>query len=286
MQKTYLYLLIFLLSVVPLFIAGCSSVPFMGNDEDELAFEEDFPIDDWANEEKSFFTDKSENFFNEDQYADKQELQEEVGDLQTRQENLITEVSELEQSLLMMDLEVEIAQERLDNSLSIESQPFEFLKPEVEELKTQIALLKDEINFIKSQRMGNAVRNKSRVRTPPGYNRALAAYRSGNYGESIFMFQDLGKSNPSGKLKDNIEFWLGMNYFKLDMYDDAIRQFETVISIYPRGNKVHDSRYMLGRVYYRIGRVKRAENVLEAALKLNPPAEVKKKIRRQLEENS
>ena len=55
------------------------------------------------------------------------------------------------------------------------------------------------------------------------------------------------------------------------MYDDAIKQFEAVVDKFPRGNKVHDSRYMLGVSYYRKGETSQAIDVLESALKRHPP---------------
>ena len=48
------------------------------------------------------------------------------------------------------------------------------------------------------------------------------------------------------------------------------------------GNKVHDSRYMIGVSYSKMGETSRAIEVLEAALKSNPPNEVRTKITTQL----
>jgi len=120
------------------------------------------------------------------------------------------------------------------------------------------------------------------MKTPPEYDRALSAYRSRKYDESILLFQNLALSNPPNQLKDNIEFWIGSNYVALEMYDDAILQFETVLNKYPRGNKVHDSRYMLGVSYSKKGETSRAIEVLEGALKRNPTEEVRGKILAQL----
>ena len=91
-------------------------------------------------------------------------------------------------------------------------------------------------------------------------------------------------SNPPQNLRDNIVFWMGSNYLKLDMYDDAIKQYQTVLSQYPDGNKVHDARYMLGVSYQKKGDTGRALDALEVALKSNPPSEVRQKIEKQLME--
>ena len=121
-------------------------------------------------------------------------------------------------------------------------------------------------------------RHRRKAKTPPEYDRALSAYRSKNYDESILLFQNLDLSNPPSRLRDNIAFWIGSNYLALEMYDDAILQFETVLNKYPGGNKVHDSRYMLGVAYSKKGETSRAIEILEGALKRNPSPEVRGKI--------
>ncbi len=131
-------------------------------------------------------------------------------------------------------------------------------------------------------RSSKAARSSSK--TSREYDQALSAYKKGNYDESILLFQNYALSDPPARLQDNILFWIGSNYVQLEMYDDAIKQFEAVIDKFPRGNKVHDSRYMLGVSYYRKGQTSQAINVLESALRRHPPVEVRGKILAQLKE--
>ena len=162
----------------------------------------------------------------------------------------------------------------------------EYLEPEVEELKLQVARFNDEINRLKSVKASNTlargISRRKGASTPPQYNQALSSYRAGNYDESILQFQSFALASPPERLKDNIAYWIGSNYIKLEMYDDAITQFETVINSYPRGNKVHDSRFMLGRAYSLKGETSRAVEILQSALKNNPPTEVRGKILKKL----
>ena len=287
---------------------GCSYIPWMGNEDDDLAFEEDFPFED--GEEASMRSD--DDFFEEDirkevedfafdegsdeiaddfasidQRSDKNELKSDVGTLQTQQEELISKVRELEEVLSSLGPKINATQEQLEGSLSAVSGNSEYLEPEVEELKLQVTRLNDEISRIKSIKASNArARSISRRRsaTPPQYNQALSSYRAGNYDESILQFQSFALSNPKESLKDNAAYWIGSNYVKLEMYDDAVTQFETVINSYPRGNKVHDSRFMLGRVYSLKGETSRAVEILQSALRNDPPAEVRGKILKQLKD--
>ena len=282
-------------------LGGCSYIPWVENDDDDLAFEEDFPFEDdeqasgggeddffdegRENADDDFAFDEDDDFASVDQRTDKNELKGDVGTLQTQQEALISKVRELEEVLSSLGPKINATQEQLEGSLSAVSGQSEYLEPEVEELKLQVARLNDEINRLKSIKASNArARGISRRRstTPPQYNQALSSYRAGNYDESILQFQSFGLTNPPERLKDNVAYWIGSNYVKLEMYDDAITQFETVINSYPRGNKVHDSRFMLGRVYSLKGETSRAVEILQSALKNNPPTEVRGKILKKL----
>ena len=283
-------------------LGGCSYIPWVGNDDDDLAFEEDFPFED--NEQASgggeddffeedggkvdddFALDEDDDFASVDQRTDKNELKGDVGTLQTQQEALISKVRELEEVLSSLGPKINATQEQLEGSLSAVSGQSEYLEPEVEELKLQVARLNDEINRLKSVKASNTrargISRRKGASTPPQYNQALSSYRAGNYDESILQFQSFALASPPERLKDNIAYWIGSNYIKLEMYDDAITQFETVINSYPRGNKVHDSRFMLGRTYSLKGETSRAVEILQSALKNNPPTEVRGKILKKL----
>ena len=310
----------------PVFIGGCSYLPWIGDEEDDLAFEEDFPFEDEDNEmvdesprrgkrgkkarreieddffaeddsfsdsgsgqmeEEGFADENSDGFASVDQQTDRGEIKGDVESLQNQQEALISKVRELEEMLSTLEPKIEAATERIEGGVSSATDSTDFLQPEVEDLKAQVSRLNEEISRIKMQKSRVQKRHRSRtrrskVKTPPEYDSALAAYRSRNYDESILLFQNLALSNPPNQLKDNVEFWIGSNYVALEMYDDAILQFETVLNKYPRGNKVHDSRYMLGVCYSKKGETSRAIEVLEGALKRNPTEEVRGKILAQL----
>lgn len=305
--KNHLFRLfgIFLL-VTPLFLGGCSYLPWVGEDEEDLAFEEDFPFEDEQTASSAKGSGSEDDFFSEDggliesggdfssleQGADSSALKGDVESLQSQQEALISKVRELEEILITLEPKVSATQEQLQGSLAAVSGQSQFLEPEVEELKLKVSKLNEEISRMKMAKGGSASamsqRKTSPIRqskgTPDQYNTALSAYQVGNYDESILLFQNFALSNPPGHLKDNILFWIGSNYVKLEMYDNAIKQFDTVLNQFPRSNKAHDSRLMLGVSYYKKGEASRAVEVLETALKYNPPSDVKGKIMAQLSE--
>ena len=289
-----------------LVLSGCSYIPWIGDDDEEdLAFEEDFPFEDEKPAKNAKGSKGEDDFFAEDgtlvegegggdfssteQNADSSALKGDVESLQSQQEALVAKVRELEETLLTLEPKVSAAQEQLEGSLASASTQSQFLEPEVEELKVKVNQLNEEISRLKMAKASvtSRVRNTSRrpgKGTPPQYNKALNAYQSGNYDESILLFQNFALSNPPEHLKDNILFWIGSNYVKLEMYDNAIKQFNTVLNQFPNSNKAHDSRLMLGVSYYKKGEASKAIEVLETALKYNPPSDVKGKILAQLNE--
>ena len=277
--------------------SGCSYVPWIGDEgEDDLTFEDDLGGDEgFADEEGDFGEDSSDDFFDDDsapaeendEFADLEqettagEIKGDVESLQSKQEALESKIAELEEIILTMEPKVDDSQERLNSGLGSSGD----LEPDVNELKAQVARLEEDITRLNSSKRSSSPRrsgSRASSGTPAAYDRALDAYRQGKYDESILLFQDFSGSRPPQGLKDNIHFWIGNNYVKLGMFDDAISQFEKVIDEYPRENKVHDSRYMLGVSYFKKGDKGRALDVLETALKYNPPSDTRKKIENQL----
>ncbi len=303
-----------------LILSGCSLWPFGKKDVDEedLAFEQEFsepdPEFDQASgksKEDDFFSEGEQKsssqgssdgdvfseegtggFASVDQNTDQKELKTDIETLQSQQEALITRVRELQEIVQSMEPRITATQDRLESSLGSASMETQSLEPEVLALKEEIARLNSEISDLKSSsqpRMAKVSKSakprmKSSFKTPPEYDQALSAYRAGNYDESILLFQEYSLKNPPDSLKDNVVFWIGSNYLKLQMFDEAINQFQNVLDQYPNGNKVHDSRLLMGISYQKKGDTGRALDILEAALKSNPPQEVRKKIEKQLME--
>jgi len=233
-------------------------------------------------------------FVSVDQKTDKEEFKVDVATLHSQQEELMFRVQELQKIVSNLEPRLAATQERLDASLSAGTGSHT-VNAEIQSLKSEVFRLRNEIATFKKtpvpSKQAKLIRKARPMRrhpklsgTPKEYNQALAAYKAGKYDESILLFQEMSLGNPPHNLRDNIVFWMGSNYMKLDMFDDAIEQFQAVLTQYPGGNKVHDARYLLGVCYQKKGDTGRALDALEVALKGNPPSEVRQKIERQLME--
>ncbi len=233
-------------------------------------------------------------FVSVDQKTDKQEFKTDVAALHSQQAELMFRVQELQKIVSNLEPRLAATQERVESSLKAGSTS-PMVNAEIESLKSEVVQLRNEIATLKKasapSKQGKQIRKARPIRrypklsrTPKQYDQALAAYKAGKYDESILLFQELNLKNPPQNLKDNILFWIGSNYMKLTMYDDAIRQFQYVLKKYPGGNKIHDARYMLGVCYQKKGDTGRALDALELALKNNPPSSVRQKIEKHLME--
>lgn len=233
-------------------------------------------------------------FVSVDQKTDKGEFKTDVAALHTQQAELMFRVQELQKIVNNLEPRLAATQERVESSLKASSTS-PMMNAEIESLRSEVVQLKNEIAILKkapARSKQTKLIQKSRPirrypklsRTPKQYDLALAAYKAGKYDESILLFQELSLKNPPHNLKDNIVFWIGSNYMKLEMYDDAIKQFQTVQKKFPGGNKIHDARYMLGVCYQKKGDTGRALDTLELALKNNPPSSIRQKIEKHLME--
>ena len=205
---TRLFLTLILAS--SLAVSGCSYIPWVGNDdEDDLAFEEDFPFEDEKTSgsieqvadnktaEDDFFADDPMDDVEEtvsNLTAEKSALQGDVEGLQAQQEALVSKVRELEETINTLEPKIEAAQENLDGGIS-GSEKLDYLEPEVEELKAQVVAMQSELADLKATHTSptkkmaavapKTVKSRSTGGTPADYDNALAAYRdSGLFGSS------------------------------------------------------------------------------------------------------
>jgi TolA-binding protein len=202
----------------------------------------------------------------------------------------------LEEVLAGLQPKLDAAQGKLEGGLGASAERTEALEPEIRDLRMQIAKLNDEITHLKGGRPalpsakslpGGKKKKIPAAPTgpiPPEYTHAHDLYRQGKYDQSLLAFQNLAAKNTAESLQDNVVYWMGANHLKLEMYDEAIREFEAVITKFPHGNKVHDAMYMLALCYEKKGDKAKAADILEGALKRKPGRELRDKMEQKLAE--
>ena len=83
------------------------------------------------------------------------------------------------------------------------------------------------------------------------------------------MFESLLASSSTNKLSDNAQYWIGESHYALKRYDEAIIDFEKVLT-FPNSNKKPDAQYKLGLCYLRKGDNQKAAEELNRLRELYP----------------
>lgn len=84
-----------------------------------------------------------------------------------------------------------------------------------------------------------------------GYQMALAKFNQHDYKQARIMFKDLLAKNRNNSLSDNCQYWIGESYYALKEYQQAIIEFEKVLT-FANTNKDDDSQLKLGLCYLRL----------------------------------
>lgn len=263
-RVVYLIMFIFLASVS---FSGCAWVPFWGDEDEDVELESEF------------------DEFEEEKFEETDELKADIQTLQSQQEESQLRLEELEDTISSLSPRVS---GETSNSADIEE-----LKDTIHKLQSQIEDLKDnvyEMEFDRKLRSSQRARVASRGVSKGGgavkrsYDKALQLFNSKQYDESLRVFNSLDNRRTPANLRDNVVFWAGQCYYRMEDYDRAIENFDIVINEYRRGNKVIDSLYGMGISYNALGEKSRALSYLEKALNNGPSPGLQRKIERKIGE--
>ena len=93
------------------------------------------------------------------------------------------------------------------------------------------------------------------------YQAAYRDYQRGNYDLSIAGFREFIAKNPNSDLADNAAYWVGESLFSQKKYREAIEQFDSVVTTYPKSDKVPGALLKKGYSYISLG--ERAQGVVQ-----------------------
>jgi tol-pal system protein YbgF len=85
------------------------------------------------------------------------------------------------------------------------------------------------------------------------YNAAYRDYQRGNFDLAISGFRDFIAQNPNSDLTDNASYWIGESLFSQKKYQDAIAQFDSVVTKFPKSEKVPGALLKKGYAYIALG---------------------------------
>lgn len=121
------------------------------------------------------------------------------------------------------------------------------------------------------------------------YNTAYSDYLKGNFQLAIEGFTLYIDQFPESPLADNALYWIGECHFSQKEFDKAIDQFNTLILIYPRGDKIPAAYLKKGISLIELGKKEEALVVFKLLISKYPLEEETKiaqqKIKELLSEN-
>jgi tol-pal system protein YbgF len=85
------------------------------------------------------------------------------------------------------------------------------------------------------------------------YQSAYRDYQRGNYDLAVAGFRDFAAKNPNSELSGNAAYWIGESLYSQKKYREAIQQFDSVVTRYPRSDKVAGALLKKGYSYIALG---------------------------------
>ncbi len=114
------------------------------------------------------------------------------------------------------------------------------------------------------------------------YQEGLELYRQGKYQDAKRLFRSFIKKNPGSAMAANAHFWIGDCEYKLSRFEEAILEYQKVISRFPKSNKVPDALLKQGFAFARLGDKESARIVLKKLVKKYPGTPQAKAAKKQL----
>lgn len=94
------------------------------------------------------------------------------------------------------------------------------------------------------------------------YQAAFEILKEQRYESAAMAFRQFLVSFPNSQLVDNAQYWLAESYYVTDQFNDALRQFQGVVSQFPRSRKVPDALLKIGYSNYELQRWDAARGAL------------------------
>ena len=93
------------------------------------------------------------------------------------------------------------------------------------------------------------------------YQAAYRDYQRGNFDLAISGFREFVSRNAKSDLADNAAYWIGESLFSQKKYREAIEQFDSVVTSYPKSDKVPGALLKKGYAYIALG--EKAQGVVQ-----------------------
>ncbi len=94
------------------------------------------------------------------------------------------------------------------------------------------------------------------------YQRAFKLLKEAQYEQALAAFKKYLIDYPTSDYSDNAQYWLGETNYVMQEYDNAINEYQTLLSTYPDSQKVSHALLKIGYSYAELGNASDAEKTL------------------------
>jgi len=105
------------------------------------------------------------------------------------------------------------------------------------------------------------------------YNQALVLFKSGETVKARDMFSKFIEQFPNDKLSVNARYWIGESFYREKNYEQAVLEFQRVITEYPGKEKVPAAMLKQGLAFKELGDTKSAKFIIKELIDKFPNAE-------------
>jgi tol-pal system protein YbgF len=190
-----------------------------------------------------------------------------IASVRSRQAELANRMDELQAELLRMNGLIDQIGHKNEQ---VEEETLSFredLKEEVENLREEVKLLQASTKVTKEVEQA---RKKAVQGAVDLYQQALDLIKQKNYKDAKKTLNMYIEKHPHGERVANAYFWMGECEYSLQRFEEAILEYQKVISRYPESNKVPDSLLKQGIAFAKLGDNESAKIVLNKLIKNYP----------------
>ena len=102
------------------------------------------------------------------------------------------------------------------------------------------------------------------------YQSAFDLLKSGRYEDATIAFQQFIAEYPAGSYADNAQYWLGETFYITRRFEQAVQEFERLVSAHPNSQKLTHALLKIGYAHDELGNEAEAERVLGELMERHP----------------
>jgi len=184
--------------------------------------------------------DTLEKAIEEDRSAIQHALEERLSKIHSSQAEFSSEIDTLKGSIRDLSGKVDENRQLIRHSIEKDLNEQDVIQNAVLEVSKRLTQLEERIKRGESWGAPTISPQKTEASLTEDelYQQSLNLFRDGRYEEALKSFQALIDAYPQSCLLDNVYFWMGECYLRLNRFEKAILSYQKVIKDYPKSDKI------------------------------------------------